>query len=232
MPNRHLNYWRRHLPEALYANLYGPTEITDVCAYYIVDRNFDDSDPLPIGMARDNMEILLLDGEGKRVGPGQTGEIHVRGTALAAGYWRSPEATMRAFIQNPLNTDYPETVYRTGDLASRNERGELLFLGRRDSQIKHYGTRVELAGLESVAYGLAGMEEACALHFDAEKKIVMAYRSRSALDRANLIGFMKARLSVYPTEYIRFDDFPHTPNGKVDRIALKGLVAEALGFRR
>ena len=132
MPNRQLNLWRRALPSAQYANLYGPTEITDVCAYFIVDRPMRDYEPLPIGFPCANTEILVLNEQNEQVQGSEAGELCVRGTALALGYYNDPEKTVAAFVQNPLNRSYPERIYRTGDLVRYNERGELIYLGRRD----------------------------------------------------------------------------------------------------
>lgn len=141
MPVKQLNYWRRKMPELLYANLYGPTEVTDICAYYIVDRDFADSETLPIGRACDNCDLIILREDGTEAAPGEIGELCVRGSFVAGGYYGDPDKTDAAFIQNPLNPWYPEKIYKTGDLVRYNDRGELLYLGRRDFQIKHMGYR-------------------------------------------------------------------------------------------
>lgn len=119
MPNKQLNYWRKHLPDTLFSNLYGPTEITVDCTYYIVDRAFRDDEPLPIGIPCRNSDVFLLDEEDHLVTePGKRGELCVRGSSLALGYWNNPEKTAAAFTQNPLQAHYPERIYRTGDLAA------------------------------------------------------------------------------------------------------------------
>lgn len=131
MPNKELNRWREAVPGAVYANLYGPTEITDVCAFYRIDRPFRDDEPLPIGRPMRNTEILLLDEEDHLISPedlGAVGELCVRGTCLSVGYYKNPEKTQAAFVQNPLNDRYEERIYRTGDLASYNEYGELVYV--------------------------------------------------------------------------------------------------------
>ena len=139
MPNKVLNYWRRHIPDASYVNLYGPTEITCNCTYFIVDRAFSDNDILPIGIPFPNTDVMVLDAHDRQVTEGEMGEICVRGTSLAMGYYNNPQKTSEAFCQNPLNLHYPELIYRTGDLGKYNDRGELLFLSRKDNQIKAYG---------------------------------------------------------------------------------------------
>lgn len=178
MPNKQLNVWRRALPEARYANLYGPTEITDACAYYIVHREFSDDEPLPIGRPCANTEILVLTEDGKPVKGSEKGELCVRGTCLSPGYYNNPEKTAQAFVQNPLNHSYPERIYRTGDLVRYNERHELMYLCRRDFQIKHMGHRIEIGEIETAVLSLRGMENGCIIYDGAANKIVLFYQSR------------------------------------------------------
>ena len=128
---------------ALFANLFGPTETTDICTYYIVDRKFSDGETLPIGRACDNCDVFAVKEDGTAANIGEEGELYARGSFLAMGYYNNPEKTAAAFVQNPLNTAYPETVYKTGDLVKRNENGELIYISRKDFQIKHMGYRIE-----------------------------------------------------------------------------------------
>ncbi|PHY91671.1 AMP-binding protein, partial [Campylobacter vulpis] len=98
MPNKQLNYWRTHLPHTLFANLYGPTEITDVCCFYKVDREFKDDELLPIGKACKNTELLVFDENKNFINEvGKKGELYVRGTSLSLGYYNDTEKTKAAF---------------------------------------------------------------------------------------------------------------------------------------
>lgn len=225
MPNKHLNYWRRYIPDALYSNLYGPTEITVDCTYYIVDREFDDDEPLPIGMPCPNTEVLLLD-ESKRLitDPNVTGELCVRGTSLARGYWRNPEKTHEAFIQNPFNDRYEELVYCTGDLVHYNEYGEIMYDGRKDFQIKHMGYRIELGEIETAALGIEGVREACVQYDRNNKAIVLFYVGSANLDSVGLRNGLIRRIPKYmvPTVYRKVARFPYNDNGKIDRKVLMG----------
>ena len=170
MPNKQLNVWRKYLPDALYANLYGPTEITDACTYYIVDREFKDDESLPIGIPMKNTEILVLDDENHLVTePGVVGELCVRGTGVATGYYKNPEKTAQAFVQNPLNDAYEEKIYRTGDLVEYNEYHELIYLSRKDFQIKHMGHRIELGEIETAVSSLEDITMNCCLRKMARK---------------------------------------------------------------
>ena len=222
MPNRQLNVWRRALPEAKYCNMYGPTEITDVCTYYLVDRAFEDDEPLPIGRPCANTRILILDEQDRPAAVGETGELCVLGTCLSAGYYNNPEQTRKAFVQNPLNTACDERMYRTGDLARWNDRGEIMFLGRKDFQIKHQGCyRIELGEIETALLAVPSVSNGCCL-FDAEKdEIVCVYIGSE--DEAALAGQLKSKLPSYmmPNRYIRPERLPMTINDKIDRVTLK-----------
>ena len=154
MPNKQLNVWRKFLPDVQYANLYGPTEITDACTCYIVDREFSDEEPLPIGFPMPNTDILVLNDKDEPVKGEESGELCVRGTSLSMGYYKNPEKTKEAFVQNPLNQAVPELIYRTGDIVKYNERGEIIYLSRKDFQIKHMGHRIELGEIETAVSSL------------------------------------------------------------------------------
>ena len=223
MPCKQLNYWRSHLPDALYANLFGPTETTDICTYYVVNRAFSDGDSLPIGRACDNCGVFLLDENGA---PASSGELYVRGPFLASGYYNDPERTRAAFVSNPLNTAYPETVYRTGDLAAWNEAGELIHLGRRDHQIKHMGYRIELGEIEAAAGAAAGVSACVCVYDSAADRIVLLYQGDAKTD--TLSGELRQKIPEYmfPGHFIRLKAIPYNANGKIDRAFLKAHYQE------
>lgn len=219
MPNRVLNYWRGYLPDVLYVNLYGPTEITCNCTFYKVDRPFQDDEPLPIGISFENTEVLLLD-ENNRLA--KEGEICVRGTSLALGYYNNPSKTAEAFCQNPLNTAYPERIYRTGDLGRYDEDGNLMFISRKDYQIKHMGHRIELGEIEVVANALPMIDAAVCIYDDTNEKIVMFYQSQEKCDREVLQAMGKSLPKyMFPNKLCWFESLPMNKNGKFDRVALK-----------
>ena len=222
MPNRQLNQWRRALPEAKFCNMYGPTEITDVCSYYLVDREFDDNAPLPIGRPCGNTRILILTEDDRPAAVGETGEICILGTCLSMGYYNNPAQTEKVFVQNPLNTAFVERMYRTGDLGHWNERGEIMFQGRRDFQIKHQGCyRIELGEIETALLAVPSVKNGCCL-FDAEKdEIVCVYMGGE--EEASLARQLKEKLPTYmlPNRYVQLDRLPMTINDKIDRVTLK-----------
>ena len=227
MPMKQLNYWRNYVPDALYCNMYGPTE-TYVCTYYNVDREFADTETLPIGRPCGNIEILVLDEENRLVlpGSGKSGELCVRGCTLASGYYNNPEKTAERFVQNPLNPWYPETIYRTGDLVSYNERGELLYHDRMDFQIKRLGYRIELGEIEAAA-GLVPEVADCACVYDSGKQMLVFLYTGSKMEKRELSGKLSERLPRYmmPNRYVYLEEMPRNPNGKIDRKRLKELYA-------
>ncbi len=218
MPNKQLNIWRKELPDALYANLYGPTEITDVCTYYVVDREFQDDDLLPIGRPCENTRIYVLNEKDEPVCDGESGELCVAGSCLALGYYNNVEKTLEAFIQNPVNNRYEEKIYRTGDIVKYNEKGELLFLSRKDSQIKHMGHRIELGEIEAACEGVEQIEN-CVCSYDSQNsRIVMFYIGRE-IDAKDVGAYLKKKIPEYmiPNDFIRCTAFPYNANGKIDR---------------
>ncbi|MBI3860701.1 MAG: amino acid adenylation domain-containing protein [Planctomycetia bacterium] len=218
-PTRQFNLWRRALPQAQFVNLYGPIEITVDCTYYIIDREFADNEPLPIGIPCRNTEILILDANDRPAGAGQTGELCVRGSSLAMGYWNNPERTAAAFVQNPLNTAYPEMIYRTGDLASWNERGEIMFAGRKDYQIKHMGYRIELGEIETAVTSIGEISAGCVVYNAEQKEITLFYSSENDLSPGEIRKRLAPALPGYmlPRVFHRLDVMPLNPNGKIDR---------------
>ncbi|MFN9972102.1 MAG: AMP-binding protein, partial [Phycisphaerae bacterium] len=126
-PTRQFNQWRAALTQAEFVNLYGPIEITVDCTFYRIQREFSDDEPLPIGFPCRNTEILILTEDNRPAEVGSQGELCVKGSSLAMGYWNNPERTSAAFVQKPLQKCYPERIYRTGDVASLNQSGEIMF---------------------------------------------------------------------------------------------------------
>ena len=225
-PTKHLNYWRRHLPQAMFVNLYGPIEITVACTYYIVDREFSDDEKLPVGYPMRNTEILILTEQNQLAQGEEQGEICVRGSSLALGYWNNPDRTAKGFVQNPLNPHYPELIYRTGDLGHWNSRGEVMFLGRKDFQIKHCGYRIELGEIEHAALKVPGIRNCCVVYNQEKKEIVMFYECDTELAPAFIREKLLVTLPKYmlPTVFNWMELMPRNPNGKIDRAKLVASV--------
>lgn len=222
MHNKNLNMWRTRLPNAQYANLYGPTEITDACTFYIVNRQFSDDEPLPIGGPMRNTEILVLDEEDHLVmEPNKVGELCVRGTCLAAGYYNNPEKTAEAFVQNPLQTAYEEKIYRTGDLVKYNECHELIYLSRKDFQVKHLGHRIELGEIETAVSSLEGVGACCCLYNQRKSLIVLFLEGQYTRSEINEKLSVLLPRYMHPSKVVCLDSLPLNANGKIDRVKLK-----------
>ena len=226
-PTKQFNYWKKQLPDTQFANLYGPIEITLDCTYFIVEREFNDSEPLPIGYPCKNTDVLILNENDEPCERGEEGELCVRGTSLAMGYYNNPEKTQAAFTQNPLNHAYPERIYRTGDIVTVNERDEIVFKGRRDSLIKHMGYRIELAEIEhEIINNLKLVEYCCVVYNKQQKAITLFYEGNDDID----VRVFRSELSkvfpkyMLPTKFIRKELLPRNTNGKIDRQLLNQEV--------
>lgn len=192
-----------------------------MCCYYRVEREFAEDEMIPIGRPFENREILLLTQDGKPAEPSEEGEICIRGTALTLGYYNDPARTAEAFVQNPLNTAYPELIYKTGDIGRLNERGELVFVSRRDHQIKHMGHRIELGEIEVNVNMLPDIQMAACIYDTEKSRIVLYYLGEST--EKDLAVALKTKLPRYmiPNRIIRLERMPFTANGKIDRVTLK-----------
>ena len=223
MPIKHLHKLQKHLPDVMYVNLYGPTEITCNCTYYIVDRAFEVGETQPIGVPFPNERILLLREDDTPAAPGEVGELCVSGTAVAMGYYKDPERTAASFTQNPLNPASLETIYRTGDLVRLSETGEMVYVSRKDSQIKHMGHRIELGEIETALCAVEGVERACCLYLHDKGKI-LCYTCGPA-QKAQIVEALHVTLPAYtiPNLFRTIDAMPLNKNGKIDRNALMAL---------
>lgn len=232
MPCKQLNQWRAVLPNALFANLYGPTEITVDCAFHILEKNRVYDKTIPIGRARKNCEILVLNEKNEVVLSSDTeqiGELCTRGGCISFGYYNNPVKTNEVFTQNPLNTVFAEKIYHTGDLVRYNEFGELEFIGRKDFQIKHMGHRIELGEIENAVASLSGIDLCACLYKTNEGKngeIVLFFTSQEKIPAQKILAALRKKIPVYmlPNRIHCLEDMPLNLNGKIDRIALKKLL--------
>jgi len=224
-PQKHLAAWRKALPQAKFVHLYGPTEATGMSAFYIVNRNFDASEPIPIGKPFPNREIILLDDNGKIPPAGKPGEIHIRGSQLSLGYYADEELTRKAFIQNPLSP-FPDILYKTGDLGYENASGEFVFISRKDHQIKHMGHRIELAEIEVAAREMDGVEMVCAIFDNEKSRIMLFFTAREGIEKNHVLAHLKTNLPRYmvPQQMHKCESLPLTPGGKIDRVKLKERI--------
>ena len=227
MPTKQFNIWKEYVPDAIYANLYGPTEATVSCTYHICTRDFKDDDSIPIGIPMKNTGIIVLDEKDELIPTTDTehiGELCVLGTGVAVGYYANPEKTKEVFIQNPLNKVLDEKIYRTGDLVRYNEYGEIVYVGRKDFQIKHLGHRIELGEIETAYSSIDDMPLGCCIYDDKRSKIVLI--TEGEVNKEEVAGILVKMIPEYmlPNKYMTVDTMPLNDNGKIDRKKLKEML--------
>ena len=230
-PIKYLRQLAAAIPHVDYYNLYGPTE-TNVCTYYKVqskDLDPDCTQPVPIGIACENLEVFAVDEEGKLVTePGREGELWVRGSGVAQGYWSDPEKTSKGFVPNSFQPHFDELAYRTGDIVTLDQDGKnWRYAGRRDHMVKSRGYRIELGEIEAALYDCDGIKEAAVVAIPDDlignrlAAFVVAVEGKN-LTINELQSFCGERLPRYMIpELIRFRDvLPKTSTGKIDRTLL------------
>lgn len=223
MPTKRLNLLKKYMPHALYANLFGPTEITDIGIYYILDRELQDDEPIPIGNTCENVDAFILDEDGIQITEqNKVGELYFRGSYLGLGYYDDWDKTKECYVQNPLNKFYPEIVYRTGDLVKLNEKGEYIYISRKDNQIKHMGHRIELGEIEAAAITNENVEN-CACTLDESNDELVLFYDGIQVGESTIINYIKSKLPIYmiPNQVKYLDKMPLNQNGKIDRKKLK-----------
>ncbi len=224
-PTKHLRALMQLVPHARFTNLYGPTE-TNVCTYYRVPPlPPEQTEPIPIGRAIDNVDVFIVNESGALAPDGEVGELYVRGNTVAHGYWGDPDRTERSFMRNPL-TQMQDRAYRTGDLVRRQPDGHLAFLGRKDYQIKSRGYRIELGDIETALAAHPAVAECAVIAVPDE---VVGNRIKAfvvvndpAVGNGELVKFCSGLLPRYMIpEFFEFvPALPKTSTGKTDRKAL------------
>jgi amino acid adenylation domain-containing protein len=230
-PIKYLRELVRAIPQADYYNLYGPTE-TNVCTYYKVqprDLEAGCTQPVPIGIACENMEVFAVDEDGKRVTePGKEGELWARGSCVAQGYWADPEKSARGFVPNIFQPHFAEIVYRTGDIVTLDEDGvNWRYIGRRDHMVKSRGYRIELGEIEAALYGHPAVNEAAVVAVPDElvgnriQAFVVPVNGSNLSDK-ELQGHCRRFLPQYmvPEAIFLCDELPKTSTGKINRTLL------------
>lgn len=229
-PTKHLRALMTLVPHARFTNLYGPTE-TNVCTYYDVPAlPPEQTESIPIGVPIAGVDVFVVGESGEPVADGDTGELQVRGPTVAQGYWGDPERTARAFVEyaaGPL----AGRVYRTGDLVRRRADGNIVFLGRKDHQIKSRGYRIELGEIESALSAHPAVAECAvvAVPDDVVGNRLKAFvvSSDPAVDAGDLTRFCARLLPRYmvPEVFEFVAMLPKTSTGKTDRAALAAQPA-------
>lgn len=217
MPTKILNDWINHLPNVTFCNLFGPTETTDICTYFKVNRKLDNDKAIPIGNACKGLEVFLIDENNKLITDNSIGELIVKGPFVASGYYNNPTKTKASFIQNPLQDKYPEIVYKTGDLCYYNEYHELMYVSRVDFQIKHLGYRIELGEIETILNANFSVKIGFCIYDKDNDNIICFYDGKITKEELNT--YLESKLPYYmiPKYYLKLSDIKLNQNGKIDR---------------
>ncbi len=232
MPLPVLEYWISHysLEKHSYIQQYGPTEITGACTTYHISNKDLEKGVLPIGRPFRNTGIIILDDNGDVITDADIdGEICVYGTCLTAGYYNDEANTRKTFVQFPKLNSHEEIIYKTGDVGKYDDDGNMVFVSRKDSQIKHGGKRIELGEIETAAQRVNGVNACCCVHNSTSDELVMIY-SGLIEDKDVKKGIANSVPKyMIPTRYIKLDELPMLPNGKLDRKKMQKMAEEKEG---
>ncbi len=206
-------------------NLYGPSETTMVKFCYFVKPADRQQRFISIGKPMEGARALVVDEKGEICPPGVVGEIYIRTPFRTLGYYKRPELTAEVFIQNPFSEIPDDLIYKTGDLARILEDGNFEFLGRKDSQVKIRGVRVELTEIENLLRGHPAVNNVAVVDRDdaTGNKFLCAYLVLSEdVEPHALREYLSQSLPEYmlPTSFVRMPALPLNANGKIDRRAL------------
>jgi amino acid adenylation domain-containing protein len=231
-PIKHLARLRQLMPRARFFNLYGQTEANSSTYFEIGEVAAASGKPLPIGKPLANYDVFALDEEGQTISrPGVRGELFVRGSAVAQGYWGDKEKTEKSFVPNPLSPWLTEKVYKTGDLVTLDEQGNYIFLGRKDHMIKSRGYRIELGEIEHVLGNHPDIRIVVVVPLPDElignrivAVLVMAESKKPKSD--DIIKYCSGKLPKYmiPERIVFLDAVLTTSSGKPDRKRLLALL--------
>ena len=213
--------WKRAIPEADLYNMYGPTETTVDCAALHLTRAYRDDEPDPHRKSLPQYAAAAVKGRSDRGSPGETGELCVRGSGLAAGYFADAEKTDAAFIQNPLCPRLPRHSHRTGDMAVQRETEISIFLPAATARLSTWATASNWAKLKRRSTVSMASHDAVCFYDAMRDKIVCVYAGN--LDTNTLAKALRTALPKYmlPNVYEKLEALPHNANGKLDRAALK-----------
>ena len=224
MPWEPLKVWMDATPGADWWHYYGSTEMFSV-AVGRVDKNHHGGDRLPVGKPFPAVHILFLDENGKETSAGEPGEMYVSSPWIADRYHMDPERTTASWITDPLHTGCAERFFRGGDLGYLRKDGQLMVIGRRDSQIKHMGYRMEIGEVDAAMRKIPGIREECVM-FDSGKDVLWCFYTGETDEKSVRAG-LKEQLAKYmiPERFVRLEEMPHTASMKLDRGKLKEFIS-------
>jgi amino acid adenylation domain-containing protein len=232
-PLKYLHRLQEVIPGARFCNMYGQTEANSSTYFWVDHPSPNVKGTLPIGRPFPNFEVFALDDHGRQVtGPGREGELYVRASTVAMGYWGEPDETGRGFVQHPLDPGSSERVYRTGDLVQLDADGNYVLAGREDQMIKSRGYRVEIGEIETALLLHPGIQQAVVIPVPDELvgnriSALVVPVTPGGISRQDVVQHCLARLPKYmvPETVELRDSLPATSSGKVDRKRLSDEIA-------
>lgn len=219
-PTKLINKMKKAIPNPKYCQYYGATEFM-FTSYYIMERDIDDSERIPVGFPTEFVNVYIIKDDGTEAKDGEEGQICLGGPGIGLGYYKDEVLTSEKFQDNPLKTG--EKIYMSGDIVEKNKYGEMIFKGRKDNLIKRMGHRIELGEIEIAACALDDKMH-CACIFDKEKEHIIMYFA-GIMDTSELRKKLREKIPQYmlPNKFIKLDELPHNQNNKVDRKKLQEL---------
>ena len=206
----------KKLTNANIYNVYGPTETT----VWSTVKDLTNEDAITIGHPIANTTCYILDNNKKLLPCLTPGNLYIGGDGLSKGYLNNSELTNSKFIKSPFNNN--ELIYDTGDIAYINNNGELIHMGRNDFQVKINGHRIELEEIENAILKNKEIKNCIVVKkasLDNREFLCAYYISNTEIDISGLRSMISKDLPIYmvPQHFIKLDEFPYTPNGKIDR---------------
>jgi amino acid adenylation domain-containing protein len=206
-------------------NLYGPSETTMTKFFYRVEAADVERRSIPIGKPISGTRALIVDEKGQPCAPGAVGEIYIRTPYTSLGYYKRPDLTSEVFVPNPFSGDLRDIIYKTGDLGRTLKDGNFEFLGRKDSQVKVRGVRVELGEIEGLLRDHLAVADVAVVSQEEPNgnNSLCAYLVlKDEVELGLLREHLSASLPPYmlPSYFVPMDALPRTLSGKVDRRAL------------
>lgn len=223
MPWSPLKAWMDASPNADWWHFYGSTEMFSV-AVGKVEKSHQAGDRLPVGKPFSLTHILFVDENGDELPVGEPGGMLVSSPWIASGYHRDAERTAASWVVDPLNRGWQERFFRGGDIGYIREDGQLMVLGRRDTQIKHMGYRMEIGEVEAALRNIPGWQEGCVL-FDEERDKLWCFYT-GALEEKQIRAGLREALARYmlPDCCVHLDEMPRTATMKLDRNRLRQIM--------
>jgi amino acid adenylation domain-containing protein len=225
-PTKHLASLMKIWPNCQFSNVYGPAEVNQ-CTFYTIPEPPKEEDLIPLGQVWKNTEMLILSQDDEIAEIGETGELLIRSATMMKGYWNQSELTKKSLFKLSINSNYQKVFYRTGDLVKVDDNNNLLFLGRKDRQIKIRGYRVELEEVVGVLTTHKDVHEAAVFVIRNEETIRIAaaiiLKENNSTTVEELKKYLEQHLPKYavPESIFIRKELPRTSNGKINHLKLQ-----------